>query len=122
MIRGYFFPVLFGLEFLVIPLLNCPYFRRREGLGRGQLYSGVRPALFLCILFVLLILPVFTGTTQTEAWPVSKIRPEGCILCLNAAMMVLAFPFYFQFVTHLQTAGGGPGYIAVSLVASIKAF
>lgn len=98
MVSGYLFPVLFGLEFLVLTPIYCLYFRRREGLGRGQFRSAVCLALFLCILFVQLVLPLFTGTRQTEAWSASQIRLEGHVFWLNAAMMVLAVPVYEEMI------------------------
>lgn len=48
LVEGYLYPLLFGLEFMIITPLYYIYFRNREGHGKGQFRSGIFLTLFLC--------------------------------------------------------------------------
>ncbi|WP_312453636.1 type II CAAX endopeptidase family protein [Pseudescherichia sp.] len=98
LVEGYLYPLLFGLEFMIITPLYYIYFRNREGHGKGQFRSGIFLTLFLCVLFVQFIIPSITAAKQVESWSASQMALESHVFWLNAFMMVLIVPVYEEMV------------------------
>lgn len=96
--EGYLFPLLFGLEFIIITPLYYFYFRKRVGFGIGDFRVGIFSILFLCILFVQYVIPYLTAIKEVESWSTSQITQESHVFWLNAVMMIIIVPFYEEMV------------------------
>jgi len=96
--KGYLYPMLFGLEFMIIFPLYYVYFRKREGYGKGLLRIGIFFPLFLCVLFIQYVIPLVFFTQQAESWSASQLGLEDHVFWLNAVMMILIVPIYEEIV------------------------
>jgi len=65
--KGYLYPLLFSLEFMIIFPLYYVYFRKREGYGRGQFRIGIFFPLFLCVLVIQYVIPTLFLQSRPKA-------------------------------------------------------
>lgn len=96
--KGYLYPLLFSLEFMIIFPLYYFYFRKREGYGWGSIRIGIFFPLFLCVLFIQYVIPSLIFIKQAESWSVSQLALKGHVFWMNAVMMILIVPVYEEMI------------------------
>lgn len=96
--KGFLFPLLFVLEFVVLVPLYYFFFRKREGLGKGIFNARWFGILFAALLFIQLILPWLIGLRQTEAWVTSQRSLNNYALWLSTLTLIFFAPVYEEIV------------------------
>lgn len=96
--QGLLLPMLYGMEFVVIFTLYLLFFRRREGLGKGEFKRHDFALLLFMLLAIQFILPRLMGVEKTEAWVTDQVALPNVILALNAALLIFIVPVYEEIV------------------------
>ncbi|EBO7295268.1 CPBP family intramembrane metalloprotease, partial [Salmonella enterica] len=96
--RGLLFPLLVILEFIFIFPLYYIYFRKREGLGVGNLQLKTFMSLFMIILLIQYLFPYLYGINKVEAWSKSLSGLGGSIYWINALLLICIVPVYEEIV------------------------
>ncbi|HGM6985096.1 CPBP family intramembrane metalloprotease [Serratia marcescens] len=96
--QGLLLPLLYGIEFVAIFSLYLLFFRRREGLGKGEVKRNDFALLLFALLVIQFIFPRLMGVEKTETWVMEQVALPGEILALNAALLVFVVPVYEEIV------------------------
>lgn len=96
--KGLFYPLIYLTQFLVIFTLYMLFFRRREGLGKGEM-KGRYLAVFIFGLFVIqFLLPRALGLTKSEDWLTGQMSLPGWTLLFNALLLTFIVPVYEEII------------------------
>lgn len=96
--EGLFYPLIYLTQFLVIFTLYLLFFRKREGLGKGEMKGRYFAVFIFCIFVIQFVLPRALGLTKSEDWLTGQMSLPGWTLLFNALLLTFAVPVYEEII------------------------
>lgn len=96
--RGLLFPLLYGMEFIIIVPLYYFFFRNREGLGKGHFFPKAFFILLGTILLLQFVAPYLLGIRKAESWIVEQVSLNHSAFWLANLPLIFIVPIYEEIV------------------------
>ncbi len=96
--KGLFYPLIYLTQFLVIFTLYLLFFRKREGLGKGEMKGRYFAVFIFCIFVIQFVLPRALGLTKSEDWLTGQMSLPGWTLLFNAMLLTFVVPVYEEII------------------------
>ena len=96
--RGLLFPLLYGMEFIIIVPLYYLFFRNKEGLGKGHFFPKAFFILLGTILLLQFVAPYLLGIRKAESWTIEQVSLNHYAFWLGNLPLIFIVPIYEEII------------------------